>query len=215
LRGEHPQIAALILSRLDAKHAASVLQVMDTASASDVLFRMARLDKVSPDLALLIEDGLSGKADLGAAAPQKSFGGGPAAVAKLLNLSAGPVGDELMKGLGGRDAELAAEVKKFMFVFEDLIKVDSKGIQRVLREVDTKELALSLKAASDDLRKHIMSNMSERAASALEEEVELLGPVRVRDVEAAHARIIEAVRRLDQAGEILIRGQGASDDIIP
>jgi flagellar motor switch protein FliG len=101
-----------------------------------------------------------------------------------------------------------------MFVFEDLLLVDARGIQRVLRDVDAKDLALALKAASDELKKHIRSNMSERAGQALEEEIEMLGPVRVKDVEAAHARIIESVRTLSDSGEIMIAGRGGGDDII-
>ena len=101
-----------------------------------------------------------------------------------------------------------------MFVFEDLLLVDSKGIQRVLRDIDTKDLALALKAASDELKKHIRSNMSERAGQALEEEIEMLGPVRMKDVEAAHARIIEVVRGQSDTGEIMISGRGGGDDII-
>ncbi len=101
-----------------------------------------------------------------------------------------------------------------MFVFEDLLLIDGRGIQRVLRDVDTKELALALKAASDDLKQHITTNMSERAAGALEEEIEVMGPVRVRDVESAHTHIIEVVRALEQSGEIMIRKNGVNDEII-
>jgi len=141
--------------------------------------------------------------------------GGPSAAAMLINLAGGELEKQVLDSMESRDSEMAAKIKSLMFVLEDLLSIDSKGIQRILREVETKELALALKAASDELKRHIKSNMSERAGAALDEEIELMGPVRVRDVEAAHARIIEAVQQLDENGEIVIRRTGAEDDIIP
>jgi flagellar motor switch protein FliG len=132
----------------------------------------------------------------------------------MLNLTGGALEKELLEGIEGRSGEIAGQIKALMFVFEDLLLVDARGIQRVLRNVDAKDLALALKAASDDIKKHIRSNMSERAGQALEEEIEMLGPVRVKDVEAAHARIIEIVRTLTDSGEIMISGRGGGDDII-
>ena len=141
-------------------------------------------------------------------------GGGAAAVARVLNQTGGDLGKEIMEQLGERDADVAAGVKALMFVFEDLLQVDGKGVQRLLREVESRELAIALKAASDELKAHIRANMSERAAGALEEEMEMLGPVRVKDVQAAQARIIDSVRALEESGEIMIAGRGGSDDVI-
>lgn len=213
LRGEHPQTIALILAHLDQRQAASVIAGMDPAFAAEVLYRIARMDKISPEMLLLVESGLSSKTDL-SLSEEMRVSGGPNAVAKLLNLTGQSLEKELLETIGQRSTDIADQIKSLMFVFEDLLLVDSKGIQRVLRDIDTKDLALALKAASDELKKHIRSNMSERAGQALEEEIEMLGPVRVKDVEASHARIIEVVRGLSDSGEIMISGRGGGDDII-
>jgi flagellar motor switch protein FliG len=214
LRGEHPQTIALILAHLDAMKASKLLQELDRKVASEVLYRVARMDRIPPEVLALVEKGLNKKADV-SLSEEMTQSGGPAAVAKLLNLTREDLDEKLLESIKERDTDLADRIRSLMFIFEDLLQVDSKGMQRILREVESKDLALAMKAASDDLQTHIKSNMSERAAAALEEEIELLGPVRVTDVEAAHARVIDVVRQLDQAGEILIRRQGGSDDIIP
>lgn len=213
LRGEHPQTIALILAHLDPRQSSSVVTSMDPDLAAEVLYRIARMDKISPDMLLLVESGLSSKTDL-SLSEEMTLSGGPQAVAKLLNLTGGTLEKQLLEAIGNRSDDIAGQIKALMFVFEDLLLVDGRGIQRVLRDVDTKDLAMALKAASDDLKKHIRANMSERAGQALTEEIEMLGPVRVKDVEAAHARIIETVRNLSDAGEIMIAGRGGNDDII-
>jgi flagellar motor switch protein FliG len=213
LRAEHPQISATILSHLDPERAAKVLQGMDAETAADALYRIARMEKVSPEMLALVTSGFDDRAEVAEERHVESAGG-PAAAAKLINLAGADLGKQFLEKMEGRDAETTGQIKALMFVFEDLVMVDGKGIQRILREVDTKELALAMKAASEELKKHIKSNMSERAGSALDEEIELLGPVRVRDVETAHAHIIEAVRQLDEAGEIIIRRPGGDSDII-
>jgi len=186
---------------------------MDPELAADVLYRVARMEKISPEMLSLVEAGLSSKADV-SLSQEMTLSGGPAAVAKLLNLSGSALEKQLLEGLQQKNPEMANRIQSLMFTFEDLLLLDGKGMQRLLREVDTKELALALKAVSDELKRHIKSNMSERAAAALEEEIELLGPVRVRDVEGAHARIIEAVRALEESGDVLLRSREGNDDII-
>lgn len=213
LRGEHPQTIALILAHLDVRQSAGVVAGMEPEIAAEVLYRIARMDKISPEMLLVVESGLSSKTDL-SLSEEMTLSGGPQAVAKLLNLTGGSLEKELLEGIEGRNAEIAGQIKSLMFVFEDLLLVDARGIQRVLRDIDAKDLALALKAASTELRTHIRSNMSERAGQALDEEIEMLGPVRVKDVEAAHGRIIEVVRQLSDAGEIMIAGRGGADDII-
>ena len=213
LRAEHPQISAIILAHLEPERAAKILQAMDSETAADVLYRIARMEEVSPEMLSLVASSFEDRAEV-SLDQRGGSAGGAAATAKLINLTGGEKEREILEQLEGRDPETTGQIKALMFVFEDLLLVDGKGIQRILREVDTKELALALKAASEELKKHIKSNMSERAGSALDEEIELLGPVRVRDVEAAHAHIIEAVRQLDESGEIMIRRPGADSDII-
>ncbi|MGE0351729.1 MAG: flagellar motor switch protein FliG [Gemmatimonadales bacterium] len=213
LRGEHPQTVALILAHVDSRQAAGVVQAMDPEFAADVLYRMARMEKISADVLALVETGLSSKTDL-TLTQEMALSGGPAAVAKLLNLTGGTLEKQLLDGIETHGGEIASRIKALMFVFEDLLLLDGRSMQRLLRDVESKQLALALKAASEELKRHIMKNMSERAASALEEEIELLGAVRVREVEAAHAEVIERVRALEEAGEILVRSRGGNDDII-
>ena len=213
LRGEHPQTVALILAHLDVRQSSSVVEKMEPELASEALFRVARMDKISPEMLLLVETGLSSKTDI-AMTEEMTASGGPGAVAKVLNLAGSTLEKQLLATIRERDGSIADAIQALMFVFEDILLVDGRGIQRVLREVEGKELALALKAASDELKAHIRANMSERAAQALDEEIEMMGPVRVRDVEAAHTRIIELVRGLADSGEIVIRGRGTGDDVI-
>ena len=213
LRGEHPQTIALILAHLDVRQASKVVEAIGPEQAADILYRVARMDKISPEMLALVETGLSSKTDL-SMSEEMTLSGGPAAVAKLLNLAPSSLEKQLLATIGDRDSDIAKEIESLMFVFEDMMLIDGRGIQRVLRDVDTKELALALKAASDELKNHIKGNMSERAAGALDEEIEMLGPVRVRDVEGAQTHIIETVRALEQSGEIMIRTSGGNDDII-
>ena len=213
MRGEHPQTIALMLAHLGSRQAASVVQALGPDLAADVMFRVARMERVSPEMVALVQAGLASKQDL-SAPREMTTSGGPGAVAKVLNLMAESFGKQLLETVAGLDDGMAQQIKSLMFVFEDLIMLDNKGMQRLLREVDYKELALALKGASDELKKHIRAAMSERAAEALEEEIEMLGAVRVRDVEGAHARIIEVVRTLEESGEIIVRKAGGSDDII-
>lgn len=213
LRGEHPQTVALILAHLDVRQAATVIEMMDPALASNILLRVARMDKVSPEMLALVEQGLTGKADL-SLSQEMTLSGGPSAVADVLNLTPASLEKTLLESIGATDSELAEQIKSLMFVFEDLVLLEGRAVQRVLRDVDSKELALALKVASDELKQHITKNMSERAGSALMEEMEYLGAVRVKDVEAAHARILQTVRQLEDAGEIIIPSRGGDDDVI-
>lgn len=214
LRGEHPQTVALILAHLDLRQAAGVIEAMEPELASDVLFRVARMEKVSPEMLAIVEQGLAHKADL-SLSQEMRLSGGPEAVANVLNLTSASVEKSLLETIGGRDSGLAQQIKGFMFVFEDLKLLDARAMQRLLRDIDSKELALALKATSEELKQKIFTNMSERAASALKEEIDFLGPVKVRDVEAAHQRIIQIVRNLEEAGEIAVTGRGGEgEDVI-
>ena len=213
LGGEHPQTIALILAHLDAKQAAGVIEEMSPELASDVLYRVAKMEKVAPDMLELIDQGLASKADLSLSTEMK-LSGGPAAVADVLNITSASMEKALLENLAERSEELVEEIKNLMFVFEDLTAIDARSMQRLLREVDGRDLALALKAASDGLKQHITGNMSERAAQALLEEMEYMGPVRVKDVEAAQIKIIGVVRSLEEAGEIVLGSHSGEDDII-
>jgi flagellar motor switch protein FliG len=211
LRSEHPQTIALILAHLEPAHTASVLKEIESAVGVEVIYRMARMEKISPEMLQLIERSLANETDL-QVSQGMSASGGPKAVASVLNLVVPSLEKDLLERLQERDPELCEQVKNLMFMFEDIIHLDDRSVQRLLREVDTKELALALKAASEELRKRIMGAMSTRAVEALREEIDFLGPVRVRDVETAQTKIVAQVRLLEEAGEIVISAGG--DDVL-
>ncbi len=210
LRGEHPQTVALILAHLEPQHTAAVLKEVGIPMGTEVVYRMARMEKVSPEMLQLIERSL-GSEDL-SISQGMSASGGPAAVAAVLNLVSPTLEKELMEGVTERDRVLSEQIKNLMFVFEDIVTLDDRAIQRLLREIDSKELALALKAASDALKAKILGAMSQRAVAALKEEMEFLGPVRMRDVEAAQASVVAQVRSLEEAGEIVITA--GTDDLV-
>jgi flagellar motor switch protein FliG len=213
LSGEHPQTIALILAHLDRRQAVAVVEAMDPTVASDVLFRMARMEKNAPEMLQIIESGLTSKTDL-SLSQEMTASGGPNAVAAVLNLASASLEKTLLETIQTRDAQLADEIKNLMFVFEDLRIVDDRSMQRILRDVDGKDLALALKAASEEVRAHVRKAMSERAAAALAEEMEFMGPVKVRDVEAAQGRILAAARALEEAGEVVLGSTRSQDAVI-
>ncbi|MGQ0766218.1 MAG: flagellar motor switch protein FliG [Gemmatimonadota bacterium] len=211
LTGEHPQTIALILAHLDPQHTAAILREFEPGTGSDIVLRMARMEKVSPELLLLIERTLSADTDL--AAPQQlTAAGGPAAVASMLNYAPASLEKVLLDGVGAVDQALCDQIRNLMFVFEDLAALDSRALQRLLRDVDSRELAIALKAASQDLKGRITGAMSQRAVQALNDEMELMGPVRMKDVETAQANIVAMVRKLEEAGEVVLGG--GDDDVL-
>lgn len=211
LRNEHPQTVALILAHLPFPHAAAVLKDTDPAASGEIAFRMARMEKVSPDMLLLIEKSLGADTELDFQ-QGLAHAGGPAAVAAMLNLLQGALEKQILDKVAEMDPALSEQIKNLMFVFEDLRGVGDREIQRILREVETKTLALALKGASVELRERIMSQMSQRAVTSLTDEMELLGPTRMKDVEAAQAQIVAQARALEDAGEIVLNAAG--DDIV-
>ncbi len=211
LRSEHPQSIALVLAHLDASQTAAVIRDLETDVGADVIFRMARMDKVSPEVLDAIKSSVTGTSELSLSQDMQAAGG-PQAVAQVMNLLAGSMEKELMERLSERDAGLSEEIKDLMFVFEDMVKLDPKAIQRLLQEIESKTLAMALKAASEDLKEKITETMSQRATSALTEEMEFLGPVRLSDVEGAQAEIVKIARALEESGEIVIAG--GEDDVL-
>ena len=140
--------------------------------------------------------------------------GGVDTVAEMLNLVDRTTEKSIMEGIEAEDPDLVEEIRRLMFVFEDILLVNDKGIQSVLKEVDNDELALALKTASDELKEKVFKNMSERASQLIQEDMEYMGPVRVSDVEAAQQRVVDVVRRLEDAGEIVIQGRGGDKEMI-
>ena len=211
LRGEHPQTIALILAHLDPGHVAAILKEIDPGLGGDVMFRIAKMDKVSPEMVLLVERAIGTEADMSFSQTMSQVGG-PAAVAAVLNLVSATLEKEVFDLLTERDQPLSDQIKNLMFVFEDLLALDDKSLQRLLREVDVKQLALALKATSPELKSKIMGTMSQRAVTGLKEEIEFLGPVKMRDVEAAQSDIVSKVRALEETGEIVM--SSGTDDVI-
>lgn len=210
-RGEHPQTTALVIAHLATPQAAAVMKELEPAVSADVALRMARMEKVSPDMLELIERSLGSDSDLDLQRGMSSAGG-PASVAAILNLLQGSLEKTILEKVADQDQALSDQIKNLMFVFEDLRGLDDRALQRLLRDVDTKTLALSLKGASGELRHRITSQMSQRAAAALAEEMEMLGPTRMRDVEAAQATVVAQARALEEAGELVLNG--AADDVV-
>ncbi|MBC8088918.1 MAG: flagellar motor switch protein FliG [Phycisphaerae bacterium] len=211
LRGEHPQTIALILAHLDANQVAHILRELDPKLGGDVMFRIARMEKVAPDMISLIEKAIGSEADM-AFTQGMSAVGGPAAVAAVLNLVSTALEKEVLEMVADKDTALSDQIKNLMFVFEDLVALDDKSLQRLMREVEVKQLALALKAASAELKVKIMGTMSQRAVQGLKEEMEFMGPVKMRDVEAAQTEVVGKVRALEESGEIVL--SGGSDDVI-
>ena len=211
VRTEHPQTIALLIAHLDAAQTAAVLKELPTAQGGEVLFRLARMEKVLPEVLQVLERSYGADSSV-KLSQDVTVAGGPESVAAVLNLLVGSVEKELLDAIARQDAELCEEIKNLMFVFEDLLKLDDKSLQRVLKDVQTKELAMALKGSSEGMKSRVLSMLSNRAGEALREEMEFLGPVRVRDVEMAQANVVKVVRALEEQGEIVLGG--AADDMV-
>lgn len=210
---EHPQTIALILTQLATQQAAAVISELTPELQAEVALRIATMEKISPEILKEIEATLEGHFEA-SAVRDLSASGGAKAIAEILNLIETSAEKNILQSLEAEDPDLAAEVKNMMFVFDDIVLLDDRSIQRLLKEVETKDLSLALKATSDEVKKKIFSNVSERVATLIKEEMEFMGPTRLSDVEAAQSRIVESVRRLEEEGQIIIAGRGGKEDII-
>ena len=207
LQNEHPQTIALILSHLPPVQAAAVLTNLGEDLQAEVARRIATMDRTPPEIINRVEEIMRRRLSSLITQDTRSVGGTSHLVAILSTVDRSTE-KHILERLTETDPELAEEVRKLMFTFDDLILLDDRSLQRVLREVDMRDLAMALKAARDDLKEHIFSNMSARAAELLREEISYLGPVRIRAVEEAQQRIVSIVRRLEEAEEIVIaRGE--------
>jgi flagellar motor switch protein FliG len=213
IQKEHPQTIALILAHLPPDQTAKVLEQLPENLRVDVVYRIARLGKISPSILTEIENVVDGMAET-ALTQEMSATGGARTVAAILNKSGSQEARELLQRIEENDPDLASEIKRLMFLFEDIIYIDDRGIQRILREVDKRDLAIALKGADEKIKEKIFKNMSERAAAMLKEEIQYMGPVRLREVEAAQTRIVEIIKRLEENQEIVIAGRGGEDEIV-
>lgn len=212
IQNEHPQTIALILSYLDPAQAGQILSNLPQEMQADVARRIALMDSTSPEIIYEVEEMLEQKLSA-TFTHDYTKTGGIDTVVEVLNDVDRTTEKTILENLSARDPELAEEIKKRMFVFEDIVTLDNRAIQLVIREVDNQDLLLALKAASDEVRQVIFNNMSQRMRENFQEEMEIMGPVRLRDVEEAQMRIVSVIRRLEEAGEIII-ARGGGDDII-
>jgi len=213
LSKEHPQTIALLLSHLPTNQSAEVLEQFPDDLRTDVIIRIATLGKVSPAIVQQIEQVVDQIAEQ-TLSQNLATAGGAQIVASILNLSPPAIAKTIMEQIEQTNAQLAQDIKRMMFLFEDLLMIDDRGIQRILREVDRRDLVLALRGADERLRAKIFKNRSERAAKVVKEELELMGPVKLKDVEAAQQRIVEVVKRLEEQEEITISGRGRDEVFI-
>jgi len=210
IQDEHPQTIALILSHLPHHKASEILVGLPQPKQVEVVRRVANMEQTNPDVIREVEAGLESRLSNMLVHSMEKVGG-VETVAEILNLCGRATEKAIMEGVETEDPELVEQIRRLMFVFEDIRMVNDKGIQAVLKEVDNDELCLALKTASEELKEKIFGNMSSRAADLIKEDMQFMGPVRLSDVEAAQQRVVDIVRRLEDAGEIIIAGRGGGD----
>lgn len=212
IQDEHPQTIALILSYLPSSQAAAVVSALAPEKQSDVAMRIATMDRTSPDVIKEVEKVLEKK--LASLVNQDyTIIGGVDSIVSILNSVDRSTQKHIMEELEVENPELADQIRKKMFVFEDILLLDNRSIQTVLREVDNNELATALKNANEDVQKAIFDNLSSRLAAMIKDDMEFMGPVRLKDVEEAQQKIVNIIRKLEDSGEIVI-SRGGGDEII-
>ncbi|MBU0513516.1 MAG: flagellar motor switch protein FliG [Proteobacteria bacterium] len=205
IRGEHPQTIAVILAHLPKNKAAEVITEFPEGLQYEVVLRLASLDTVTPGVVQEIDTALQEEVFNVESADSSSLGG-VTSVAEILNQVDKATEDSIFGRLEDEHPELADEVRQLMFVFDDLLVIDDRGIRSILKEVKNEDLTLALKTASEELKNKILSNVSERAAAMIQEDLEVMGPVRLSDVEGAQQNVIQVARRLEKEGKIVIKG---------
>ena len=210
IQQEYPQIIALILAYLEPGKAAVILQNLPEEIQPEVSKRLATMDRTSPDVLREVERVLEKKLST-LSSEDYTAAGGVESIVEILNLVDRSSEKAIIESLEEDDPDLAEEIKKRMFVFEDIVMLDDRAIQKVLREVDTQELSKALKSVDTEVQDKIFRNMSKRAASMLKEDMEFMGPVRLKDVEEAQQKIVSTIRRLEDSGEIVIARSGEDE----
>lgn len=213
IQDEHPQTIALIVCHLPYHKAAEIMGGLPMQKQIEVIKRIANMEQTNPEVIREVEKGLESRLSNMLMQSMEKAGGVPT-VSEILNLADRATEKAILEGLEADDPDLVEQIRRLMFVFEDIMMVNDKGIQAVLKEVDNDELTLALKTASPELQAKIFANMSERAAALIKEDMQFMGPVRVSDVEAAQQRIVDIVRRLEEAGDVVIQGRGGDSDLI-
>lgn len=213
IQDEHPQTIALILAHLAPDQASEILVGLPEEKRVAVVSRISKMEQTSPEVIKEVERGLESRLS-GVMSDGLHRVGGIDSVAEILNLVDRSTEKGILEALSDDDPELVEEIRRLMFVFEDVLLVNDKGIQAVLKEVETSDLVLALRTATDELKEKVFSNMSDRAVQMIKEEMEYMGPVRLSDVEMAQQKIVDVVRRLEDSGEIIIAGRGGEKELI-
>jgi flagellar motor switch protein FliG len=213
IQQEHPQTIALILAYLEPQKAATILSNLPHEIQSDIAKRIATMDRTSPETLREVERVLEKKLST-ISSEDYTAAGGVESVVEILNLVDRTTEKGIIENLEEEDPELAEEIKKRMFVFEDIVMLDDRSIQKVLREVDSAELAKALKSVDNEVQDKIFRNMSKRASQLLKEDMEYMGPIRMKDVEEAQQKIVSIIRKLEEAGEIVIARAGEDEMVV-
>ncbi|MCE2929584.1 MAG: flagellar motor switch protein FliG [Candidatus Caenarcaniphilales bacterium] len=215
IQHEHPQVITLLLSHLKIEKAAQVLQNLPENIRSDIALRLARMDRTNPEILSVVERILERRfAGVMSQGEVQTTASGVEALAEILNRVDRNTEKRILEDLEGVDQVLATDIRNLMFVFEDIIRLDDKSIQRLLRDVDSRDLSLALKGANENIREIFFRNMSEKAAKLMRDDIEMMGPVLMKDVSEVQTKIVGIVRSLEQAGEIIIMGNSDEDMFI-
>jgi len=212
LSNEHPQTLALILGHLGPGHAADLLQHLPAGVRHEVLMRLAKLESVPLDMLHEVDNVLQDQ--LKAMGGEGEKVGGVQAVAEILNAVDRSTEEEVLADIEEESSQMAEEIRELMFVFEDITKLDDRAVRELLKEISNEDLTMALKGGSEEIKEKFFSNLSERAATMIREDLEIMGPVRLSDVEGAQRTIVKEVRRLEAEGRIILTGKGGDDVLV-
>lgn len=213
LQSEHAQTAALVLAYLEPKKAAEILGQLPVEMQTDVAKRIATMDRTTPEIIREVESTLEIKLST-FDSEDFNISGGVDTTAEILNLADRSTEKTIIENLEEEDPELAEEIKKRMFVFEDIVILDDRSIQKVLRKVDNNDLTKALKSVDEEVKEKILRNMSKRAALLLQEDIEFMGPIKLSEVEDAQQRIVNIIRKLEESGEVVIVHAGEENQLV-
>ncbi len=213
VHSEHPQTIALVLSHLDTSQAASLLVSLPSNLRADVAMRMANLDQISPEIVHKIAAVLGQKLKALGEFSRESYGG-VRAVAELFNRLDSMTNKEIIENIEQQDGNLAETIRHLMFVFEDILMIDANGMKELLGKIDRKVLTVALKGTSDQLKEHFLKAMSQRGADMMREDMDALGPIKIKDVESAQQVIINMIRQLETEGVVSLKGGGGGEQYV-
>ena len=213
LINEHPQTISLIITYLSTERKVDVLKRLPEGLQSEIILRIADLDYVSPELIVQLDDILRTELSTLGSIDVNQLGGAEV-IAEMLNLMDKNTEKKLISRVEEKDPELAEEIRKLMFVFDDLIFVDDRGIQNIIKEIDSKKLVVALKTANEEIKNKIFSNMSNRASTLIKEDLEALGPTKLSDVEEAQSEIVQKCKDLESKGKVIISRGGDEDTLV-